>query len=278
MFWATGLLPWSARVRAFLPARLVQASNLFSQRLPLPSDQYGIKFVFAVGSVLVFTLLAYWSLTDFYDVKWYAGEDGVSEWWSVVTYLASAVMAIVTARVLAQLGHPHLGLFHLLFAVLFLVAMMEEMSWGQRLFGWSTPETLTRVNEQGETTLHNIKGLDSIAATTFFWGGFLALAGAAARAVLHHHRRVTTADFILPSLIVSPALIMIIFSITAGQSVPSNIPLILLTYFDLDPEGSEIPEVLAGLCLVLYTYGNFRRAAMLRAVDSPRVSPIKAAS
>lgn len=32
----------------------------------------------------------------------------------------------------------------------------EEVSWGQHLFGWRTPETLQALNRQGETNLHNL--------------------------------------------------------------------------------------------------------------------------
>lgn len=32
----------------------------------------------------------------------------------------------------------------------------EELSWGQHLFGWGTPDYLERLNDQGETNLHNI--------------------------------------------------------------------------------------------------------------------------
>lgn len=32
----------------------------------------------------------------------------------------------------------------------------EEISWGQHIFGWSTPEVFGRVNDQNETNLHNI--------------------------------------------------------------------------------------------------------------------------
>lgn len=31
-----------------------------------------------------------------------------------------------------------------------------EISWGQRMFGWDTPEWLEAINAQGETNLHNI--------------------------------------------------------------------------------------------------------------------------
>jgi len=34
--------------------------------------------------------------------------------------------------------------------------MMEEISWGQRIFSWDTPETIKAINLQQETNLHNI--------------------------------------------------------------------------------------------------------------------------
>lgn len=37
----------------------------------------------------------------------------------------------------------------------FLVGM-EEISWGQRIFGWDTPATLRQINLQNETNLHNL--------------------------------------------------------------------------------------------------------------------------
>ena len=33
---------------------------------------------------------------------------------------------------------------------------MEEISWGQRIFGWSTPERFAELNWQRETSLHNL--------------------------------------------------------------------------------------------------------------------------
>jgi hypothetical protein len=39
---------------------------------------------------------------------------------------------------------------------LFFVAFGEEISWGQRIFGWSTPEELAKVNYQQETNIHNL--------------------------------------------------------------------------------------------------------------------------
>ena len=39
---------------------------------------------------------------------------------------------------------------------------MEELSWGQMLFKWETPNQLALINSQGETTLHNIYGINTL--------------------------------------------------------------------------------------------------------------------
>ena len=50
-----------------------------------------------------------------------------------------------------------IGRIHLALALLFLICGGEELSWGQRIFGWDTPQALERVNVQGETNLHNLR-------------------------------------------------------------------------------------------------------------------------
>ncbi len=37
-----------------------------------------------------------------------------------------------------------------------MLAAGEEISWGQCLFGWTTPDFLMGLNQQGETNIHNI--------------------------------------------------------------------------------------------------------------------------
>ena len=34
--------------------------------------------------------------------------------------------------------------------------LLEELAWGQVIFGWRTPELMQELNAQNETTLHNI--------------------------------------------------------------------------------------------------------------------------
>lgn len=50
-------------------------------------------------------------------------------------------------------GRP---IFHLGLAMLMFVCAGEEISWGQRIFNWKTPESLSAINAQNETNLHNL--------------------------------------------------------------------------------------------------------------------------
>lgn len=51
----------------------------------------------------------------------------------------------------------------------------EEISWGQHLFGWATPEFWTHVNDQSETNLHNTSSwLDQKPRLLLFIGSVVA--------------------------------------------------------------------------------------------------------
>ena len=268
MLRAARLSPWPVLIPSFLVTKLVQAADRFFDPIPVEADRYHRHFFLGLGLVLIFTLSTYWGLTRYWDVHWLTGEDRLSEWWSVATYLASTAMLLATALILKRLGHPRIGVAYYLLAILFVFAALEEISWGQRLFGWGTPEALSEINVQQETTIHNIPAINTTFYTLFFWAAIIGLLGGVARAVLHRHRRVTTADFLLPSLVLSTALLMIIIWIRDGKLL-WTFSQVLMTYLDLRPTGTEVPETLLGLCLVLYTFANLRRARALRRLLLP---------
>ena len=45
-------------------------------------------------------------------------------------------------------------LYLYLFCILYF--FFEEISWGQHIFGWQTPEFFLKINKQGETNIHNV--------------------------------------------------------------------------------------------------------------------------
>lgn len=96
--------------------------------LPLPADRFSCAFFLVVIGVFAFTALAHWSLTAYETVDWFEGEDGVSEWWSVATYLAAGALAKATAWKLRQSDQRNLAWFHFFLAGVFLLGALEEIS------------------------------------------------------------------------------------------------------------------------------------------------------
>ena len=126
------------------------------------------RFVEVLAGVsLVVLALAYLpSLADPASVRRWTKEDGPYESVGACLFLAAAAVfalayrrsrrdarahAYWTRRVL--LGHPGL----LALACVLLLACLEEISWGQRLFGIRTPDAIARVNRQRETNIHNLE-------------------------------------------------------------------------------------------------------------------------
>ena len=91
-------------------------------------------------------------------------EDGLFEDLSAVCFFcASAVFAIVfwrSGRAGAAVdadGVPRRrNVWFALLAILFFFGGGEEISWGQRIFGWETPDAFQEANVQRETNIHNL--------------------------------------------------------------------------------------------------------------------------
>lgn len=97
--------------------------------------------------------------------KAFTGEDGFAEVSQVLLYALAAVLSLVVCVTLRRRGERRVAqLYGLLFAALVFV-VGEELSWGQRIVGWTTPEPLAAVNKQDETTIHNLEAV----ATAFKW-------------------------------------------------------------------------------------------------------------
>ncbi len=80
-------------------------------------------------------------------------EDGFLEYATVVFELIASVLLFLSI-------HKKEGtigkVFKIVLAILFFIVAMEEISWGQNIFGWGTPEALAEINYQNETNMHNL--------------------------------------------------------------------------------------------------------------------------
>ena len=116
----------------------------------------------ALPTVLLTAVAASWAwfLVDAGPLIAYSDEDGAFETLGAALLLiasllfVAALVASIARRGRLLRAASYSGLALVLFA-----SFGEEVSWGQRAFGWDTPPALAD-NVQGETNLHNLSAFD----------------------------------------------------------------------------------------------------------------------
>ena len=149
-----------------LTGRSLESSMLADDATAAPVVNLLVSFAFVF---VAFGLYAY-ATTDGEFFAEYFSEDGWIENLTPLLYLASfALCCLSLVRVISKEGHalPIVGIILVLgAAVLFLG--LEEISYGQRIFGWDTPAALATQNLQGETNLHNMLDYDDLNLVKWF--------------------------------------------------------------------------------------------------------------
>jgi hypothetical protein len=117
----------------------------------------------AIGLVvggIAFVLLSTVADTEF--GRGLTAEDGPIEWLGALAFLVAAILQSVLflrSRVPERrrlLPFMARNPFFLGLAVVLFLGFAEEISWGQRIFGWATPAGMVVENIQGETNIHNL--------------------------------------------------------------------------------------------------------------------------
>jgi len=127
----------------------------------------------ATGTVLIALLIAFGAVMCFLSVislpkyQKTIAEDGIIESLSAVFWALAATVVSGTLCTAKGKTKYFTGTYVFLL-IFFIVCGGEEMSWGQRIFGFRGPEALRAINKQHETNLHNI-GSISLFANAFFF-------------------------------------------------------------------------------------------------------------
>ena len=149
---ATSATPSAGAFRRFLHAGAVDWGT--SDREVLEILLLPLLIAFGGAAIALFGKPAYKLLTR---------EDGVAEWLQVLFYaLALGGCVKITWRLR---GTGSLFALYAIVCIGLFFLLGEELSWGQRMFGWGTPESVSELNKQGETNIHN---LDHV-GTAFKW-------------------------------------------------------------------------------------------------------------
>ena len=139
------------RNSAFLTSLLSEISP--SARAQRSFLMLALAFIL-MGCVVLLKL----SVQDIYRYKRLLGEGGILEYLQALILFTSAWVSWLISRDLwKRLAMRYHGVIYGMIAFGMLFVGLEEIAWGQVLFGWKTPENIAAVNAQNQTTLHNLE-------------------------------------------------------------------------------------------------------------------------
>jgi hypothetical protein len=149
-------------------------------------------FLFVSGMYLFFNIASK-------ETGWhYSQEDGPVEWGTCLFYFFSALVFLLTFR-------KTKNIYILLLSLVMFFGGGEEISWGQRIFGFKTPEGVKKENVQGEFNVHNLEffnpldmkqqekhGLAKLTDLNFLFKIFTLVFGVALPVCVFHLRKFST--------------------------------------------------------------------------------------
>lgn len=154
-------------------------------------------------------------------------EDGWAEWATFAAFALAAYQAVTSARDRHQSGLSRFVLWGLAAFCVFVAG--EEISWGQRLFGYRPPELFLEHNFQQEANLHNL--LKDVLDTRFMVSAIALLYGVLLPFVCYVTR--------VPRVLAAPLALVPYFALVAWLELSYPYELI-----------GEVAELLLGLLFV----------------------------
>lgn len=210
-------------------------------------------------------------------LRWIAGETGFVELGTSVILLPAIVCGALAFRHRAVLPRAWLAYWVLAFTAGSFYFAGEDLSWGQVLLGWRTPEMFMDINDQFETNLHNISSwFDQKPRMALeIWvvvGGILVPLWAYFRGS-GDERGADWRHWFWPTYVVLPSALL---------AVLTRLPERLADWLDLSVPSqlavrhSEIQEFFLALFLTLYLSSLYLRLRRARSLRDDAARPIRA--
>lgn len=122
------------------------------------------KEIVKIVVIFLIVLSGYAAIALYWEVlKPFRGEDRLIEYLGAIFFFIASMLFFAcywfSARWAKDTPHlqPKRNKFYVFLAILFFIGCGEEISWGQRIFGWQSPVFVQEINGQGETNFHNVR-------------------------------------------------------------------------------------------------------------------------
>jgi len=89
-------------------------------------------------------------------------EDSFSEYFQSLNYFIASIVSFFIVSLGIRNKQFLLSILYCFLGVGFLFVSLEEISWGQRIFGYSNPEYFSENNVQNELTIHNLNSFQPL--------------------------------------------------------------------------------------------------------------------
>jgi hypothetical protein len=163
--------------------------------------------ILMIPIIIVIGMIAIVPFPDLF--VWITAEDSVIEWSQFLLVFAASLIFARSGWLLLQTRQLRIGFLFLFMALGAFFVAGEEIAWGQRIFGWGTPEALSEVNAQQETTLHNIYSAHSFFVYAVLAAGLYgALIPLLASIWWNKERESLLSHLLIPPLCLVPAFFM----------------------------------------------------------------------
>ena len=104
----------------------------------------------------IFVVVAYLGLKHTTYVYWFERELGFIEIATPALLIVAIIYGVRMLQLFQYLPTAWLKMWMLLVTLSCVYFAGEELSWGQHLLGWETPEEIKNINDQDETNVHNM--------------------------------------------------------------------------------------------------------------------------
>lgn len=217
-----------------------------------------ICFIFLPMLGILGHYLGVWFVPDTYH-RIFFSEQGVIELGTATFYAMAACVALTLSFKTRGLVSKGYRIFYGFFALTALFIALEEISYGQHLFGWETPQWFAEHNIQQEINLHNLFGdrpADVLSDLAFFVFpiGCIILPGL----VMLRHGGYTPAHW--PYYLLPRGELITVVTVAVLLGVMRKLP---SSVFALHKRGlSEVIEFYWGAAVLLYVIVMWRRLVL----------------
>jgi len=99
-------------------------------------------------------------------------EDGPIEYLTFIVYIIAFIVSILVANSLKKFKKKRAAILFFIFALVFIFVAIEEISWGQRIFGFETSGIFLE-STQGELNIHDLRPFEYFEDPSFIIVGFV---------------------------------------------------------------------------------------------------------